>query len=680
MNYERKYKEALSWMQSLYDGLHGVTKEDAEHYFPELKESEDERKRKAILTGLIDCRDAPDLGWSNFGGINIDECIAWLEKQRETDKSLYIRFGNIPTNGKSKVYNGEIEIGIEEGISVYPAFEDKEGNIILGLNLPITKTSLHTQQHLLEYESRPCYLVTGDYVGKGTDGEPLLKNIRIMKEIKPYRIKQDKENNTYIINNTPNCGISVSYNEELKESENDKIRKGILELIRQSSEILDKQNQNDMIAWLEKQGWLEKQCEQPIDKVEPKFKVGDWVVNSTTLNLCHILKVEHGQYICDDCSFPITHENEYHLWTIQDAKAGDVLANDHNILILKELDYDWSSNGTPNAVKAYCGIKPNGNFELGKDNWCFCGTLHIHPATKEQCDLLFAKMKETGYEWDGEKKELKNIEVASKESEDERIKETLIDYFKTYKEQEECGINTFFGIPTDNVLAWLEKQREQSADVEPKFHEGEWLQYRNAKPFFVEEITKQGYVNGISCLPFEWEDEIHLWTIRDAKDGDVLATEDGRPFIIRCMVESKNDIPSAYCGINARPIEAFIITGYSPGTSKWTNSKVHPATKEQRDLLFQKMKEAGYEWNAEKKELRKIDAHQLSEDPCSDCTNTKGCVTCVNGDQKSTSATRILYSDEVIKWLRQHTCTACFDKPDEAISLRINKFKEDFDL
>jgi hypothetical protein len=30
-----------------------------------------------------------------------------------------------------------------------------------------------------------------------------------------------------------------------------------------------------------------------------------------------------------------------------------------------------------------------------------------------------------------------------------------------------------------------------------------------------------------------------------------------------------------------------------------------PATKEQRDILFSKMKEAGYEWNAKKKELKK---------------------------------------------------------------------------
>ena len=55
---------------------------------PELKEGEDERTRKAILTGLIDCRDAPDLGWSNFGGINIDECIAWIKKQGKIDEDL----------------------------------------------------------------------------------------------------------------------------------------------------------------------------------------------------------------------------------------------------------------------------------------------------------------------------------------------------------------------------------------------------------------------------------------------------------------------------------------------------------------------------------------------------------------------------------------------------------------
>ena len=49
----------------------------------EKEKAKDKKIREAILNGLIDCRDAPDLGWSNFGGISIDDCIAWLEKQDE---------------------------------------------------------------------------------------------------------------------------------------------------------------------------------------------------------------------------------------------------------------------------------------------------------------------------------------------------------------------------------------------------------------------------------------------------------------------------------------------------------------------------------------------------------------------------------------------------------------------
>ena len=58
-----------------------------------------------------------------------------------------------------------------------------------------------------------------------------------------------------------------------------------------------------------------------------------------------------------------------------------------------------------------------------------------------------------------------------KESEDERIRKVLVDFFKSYKEQGTCGAETFNGISTSNILAWLEKQGEKkSADkVEPKF-------------------------------------------------------------------------------------------------------------------------------------------------------------------------------------------------------------------
>ena len=76
MNYEEKYKKALEWMQSLYSGLHGATKEDAEHYFPELKESEDEKIRKTLIEYIKGIK-----SWNYFLGISKEQMIAWLEKQ-----------------------------------------------------------------------------------------------------------------------------------------------------------------------------------------------------------------------------------------------------------------------------------------------------------------------------------------------------------------------------------------------------------------------------------------------------------------------------------------------------------------------------------------------------------------------------------------------------------------------
>ena len=54
MNYEEKYKKALEWMQSLYSGLHGITKEEAEKYFPELQENKDDRIRKGLIKAVSD--------------------------------------------------------------------------------------------------------------------------------------------------------------------------------------------------------------------------------------------------------------------------------------------------------------------------------------------------------------------------------------------------------------------------------------------------------------------------------------------------------------------------------------------------------------------------------------------------------------------------------------------------
>lgn len=80
----KKYDEALEWMRKIYPTLTGADKEDAEHYFPELAESEDERIRKELVDMINECTN-----W-----IHKKEYVKYLEKQKENPKS----FDSIPSD------------------------------------------------------------------------------------------------------------------------------------------------------------------------------------------------------------------------------------------------------------------------------------------------------------------------------------------------------------------------------------------------------------------------------------------------------------------------------------------------------------------------------------------------------------------------------------------------------
>ena len=254
------------------------------------------------------------------------------------------------------------------------------------------------------------------------------------------------------------------------ECDDERVKNRLIKLIKMSSEVggfaLHKWEANEMLAWLEKQGeqkpiinvpprevilaiwdlgnewkeltngsisteygtqldyiqkhWQEseyylreKQGEQKsTDKIEPKFKVGDWVINKGHSYLIADIDFLDNRYLFEIGGY--THEQlnweyienvdkKYHLWTIQDAKDGDVLAVDNKPFI-----YNGSKNEV--TVGAYCGFNTKYKFSFAYN---YVINQNITPATKEQRDLLFQKMHEARYEWDADKKELKKIENAS---------------------------------------------------------------------------------------------------------------------------------------------------------------------------------------------------------------------------------------------------------------------------
>ena len=78
-DFEKKYKEALGWMREMYPCLTDSLREDAEHFFPELNESEDERIRKTLLKWA-----GAHKGKWGVEDITFEDIVTWLEKQKAT--------------------------------------------------------------------------------------------------------------------------------------------------------------------------------------------------------------------------------------------------------------------------------------------------------------------------------------------------------------------------------------------------------------------------------------------------------------------------------------------------------------------------------------------------------------------------------------------------------------------
>ena len=282
-----------------------------------------------------------------------------------------------------------------------------------------------------------------------------------------------------------------------------------------------------------------------------------------------------------------------------------------------------------------------------------------------------SKMKEFIKRWDGIKlssndlftEELKQI--VDIENEDERLRKTAIAFLKDFAEQGyenavECidwlekqgEPNPYSGVSFKyNGHTWgmcardngveilvdgeikerifldnepqdksaLEAIKEEKVDNEPKFKVGDWVVNKFGDSFHIDSLDKKNYQvsNGkgnYNYFPISKQDEMHLWDIQDAKDGDVLSLswlEDKN--LCEKIIIFKKYHSDGVIGLYSTPcVEGYgntfkngkmIFNEKVPYYSKTWTCNLHPSTKEQRDFLFQKIKEAGYEWDADKKEL-----------------------------------------------------------------------------
>ena len=97
---------------------------------------------------------------------------------------IFYRFGEIPEDECSSIWNNNEVIGKEKGVSVYEAHKNINGTYSPVLPFPTSEIALNSFIINVAYFTGNKYLVTGDLLDEtGTDGEPLIKNVKILKKL-----------------------------------------------------------------------------------------------------------------------------------------------------------------------------------------------------------------------------------------------------------------------------------------------------------------------------------------------------------------------------------------------------------------------------------------------------------------------------------------------------------------
>ena len=185
-----------------------------------------------------------------------------------------------------------------------------------------------------------------------------------------------------------------------------------------------------------------------------------------------------------------------------------------------------------------------------------------------------------------------------------------------WNREDEQNLNACLSyIPDEFLRRWLKyvlhiKYDKPTDKVEPKFHSGQWcIDNEDGATFQIVKVLDNTYTyktnegKEYSCTHYSLENDAKLWTINDAKDGDVLVDVYGNISIY----EKCDDFDwMSYCSLGHNG-------GFQHFKIEHENEKTYPATKEQRDLLFQKIREAGYKWDAENKQLLSLKAEPTRE-------------------------------------------------------------------
>ena len=595
-NYGKKYKEALRKATK----IHRDDNEEIKHYmevlFPELAESKDEKIREKLIENFKwFCGDYLNTTKWGKDDMLVKDIIIWLEKQGNIDKISY----EIAEKEKYDFVSGQF-------IECRKSFNEfKEGN-----------------SYWLEYAGNDNYIGRSDNI--------LNQKFHITPR-QLYRLFTQqhfsKENNTNEETNAP-----TEYDKYVDECLNEASKHFF-------SEGEDKYSVADLFyagvrcgkSWLEKQGnkYVNIDIESMVSSYEQRLKSQGAIENTPLLNL-PLAAYRHGvDNVLEELNLKKLEkqceqkpaDKEYTFKSIprlldmiepsDRAKAYcqkliDTLTKEGyntDAKIVEGVFKGWNGEDVPMAVMD----------EQKPTDTCNSSTINgkEFPAGEKRDFGYFSKSAdkvEPKFKL-GDKIRIKNPSSFDKDMEVARIE-------KDYYICNHIGKFSSEVVPFSKESDYELIEHKSANKVEPKFHRGEWVIHQGTKNIYqvVSVINNQyrlKYGDNYTVQNCADVDRCaRLWDItKDAKDGDVLTSELCDSIILFRGI--KDDNIDFYCDYDISkidiPVDRFSVNNGQHYGNVEDSKDFHPATKEQRDTLFAKIKEAGYEWSDKKKELKKIE-------------------------------------------------------------------------
>lgn len=144
--------------------------------------------------------------------------------------------------------------------------------------------------------------------------------------------------------------------------------------------------------------------------------------------------------------------------------------------------------------------------------------------------------------------------------------------------------------------------------IKPKFKVGDWIissvlgiahiiGVNDSNEYQLEYIDGKQKFSNIDYVNYAY----NKWTINDAKDGDVIQLGQVIAIFKKYIGEEKCICHCSFC-----KDVGFEIPIENGNDNVYGCHNATPATKEQRDTLIKAMNQAGYKWDVEKKDFKKL--------------------------------------------------------------------------